>query len=181
MFIAAKAEETVAPSVTNFVYCADAAYTEPEVLQAEKYILKTIKWNLSYPCPYNFLRRISKADGYDMQIRTLGKYLIEIGCLEWRLLATPPSLLAAAGMWLARLILNHPDWVSLHPILVIFYPNREAQTPSHRYYSSYPEEALIPTAELMLNYVIKPVTHESFFKKFSSKKFLKVCSFVSLL
>lgn len=112
MFIAAKVEETVAPSVSNFVYCADSSYTEQEILQAEKYILKTLDWNLSYPCPLHFLRRISKADDYNVQVRTVGKYLVEIGCLEWRLLAAPPSLMAAASMWLARLILDQTEWVS---------------------------------------------------------------------
>ena len=78
MFIAAKVEETVAPSVTNFVYCSDSSYTEQEILQAEKYILKTLDWNLSYPCPLHFLRRISKADDYNVQVRTVGKYLVEV-------------------------------------------------------------------------------------------------------
>lgn len=118
MFIAAKVEETVAPSVSNFVYCADSSYTEQEILQAEKYILKTLDWNLSYPCPLHFLRRISKADDYNVQVRTVGKYLVEIGCLEWRLLAAPPSLMAAASMWLARLILDQTEWVS--PFLLGF-------------------------------------------------------------
>jgi G2/mitotic-specific cyclin 1/2 len=116
MFIASKVEETVAPSVKNFIYCADSAYTEADILQAEKYILKTIEWNLSYPSPLNFLRRISKADQYNVQTRTVGKYLLEIGCLEWRLLAAPPSLLAAAAMWLARLVLDFTEWVSISSI-----------------------------------------------------------------
>ena len=112
MFIAAKVEEIVAPSARNFLYCADSSYTEGEILQAERYVLKTIDWNLSYPNPIHFLRRISKADDYNVQVRTVGKYLLEIQCLEWRLIAAPPSLLAAASIWLARLILGFPDWVS---------------------------------------------------------------------
>ena len=112
-------EETVSPSVANFIYCAQCSYTEQEILQAEKYILKTIDWNLSYPSPLNFLRRISKADDYNIHVRTIGKYLLEIGIIDWRLLGTPPSLLAAAAMWLARLILDMPDWVSdLHRFLI---------------------------------------------------------------
>lgn len=113
MFIAAKVEEIVAPSASNFLYCADASYTEAEILQAERYVLKTIEWNLSYPNPIHFLRRISKADDYNVQVRTVGKYLLEIQCLEWRLIAAPPSLLAAASVWLARLILGYTDWVRL--------------------------------------------------------------------
>ena len=112
MFIAAKVEEIVAPSASNFLYCADSSYTESEILQAERYVLKTIDWNLSYPNPIHFLRRISKADDYNVQVRTVGKYLLEIQCLEWRLIAAPPSLLAAASIWLARLIIGTPDWVS---------------------------------------------------------------------
>lgn len=111
MFIAAKVEEVVAPSASNFLYCAHSSYTEHEILQAERYVLKTIDWNLGYPNPIHFLRRVSKADEYNVQVRTIAKYLLEIQCLEWRLIAAPPSLLAAAALWLARIILGFPDWV----------------------------------------------------------------------
>ncbi|OSD08765.1 hypothetical protein PYCCODRAFT_1462954 [Trametes coccinea BRFM310] len=161
MFIAAKVEEIVAPSASNFLYCADSSYTEQEILQAERYVLKTIDWNLSYPNPIHFLRRISKADDYNVQVRTIGKYLLEIQCLEWRLIAAPPSLLAAASIWLARLILGFSDW-----------------TPNLAHYSSYRESDIIPTANLMLNYILKPVRHQSFYKKYASKKFLKASIFV---
>ena len=35
---------------------------------------------------------------------------------------------------------------------------------------------MIPTANIMLNYILKEPKHESFYKKYASKKFLKVCS-----
>lgn len=112
MFIAAKVEEMIAPTVSNFVQCADSTYKENEIIQAEKYILKTIDYNVSYPSPLNFLRRISKADDFNVEVRTLGKFLLEVGFMEFKLLAAPPSLLAAAAMWLARLIREHIEWVS---------------------------------------------------------------------
>lgn len=111
MFIAAKYEEILAPSVTNFIYCSDSTYTEKDILDAEKYILRSIDYNLSYPNPINFLRRSSKADNYDLQVRTVAKYLIEISCVDWRMLPHPPSKIAAAGMWFARLILEKDEWV----------------------------------------------------------------------
>ena len=113
IFIAAKYEEIMAPSLHNFIYCSDSTYEEKDILEAEKYILKSLDWNLSYPNPIHFLRRSSKADGYDLQVRTVAKYLIEISCVDWRLLPHPPSRIAAAGMWLARLILEKGEWVSL--------------------------------------------------------------------
>lgn len=115
MFIASKVEEIISPSAANFLYCADSSYSETEILQAERYVLKTLDWNLSYPNPIHFLRRISKADQYNVQTRTIAKYLIEIQCLEWRLISAPPSVLAAASVWLARLILGREDWVCLPP------------------------------------------------------------------
>lgn len=113
LFIAAKFEEIVAPSVSHFLACADSSYTESEILQAERYVLKTLDWNLSYPNPVHFLRRVSKADDYNVKVRTLAKYLLEIGVLEWRLIAAPPSLMAAASIWLARLALGMENWVSI--------------------------------------------------------------------
>jgi G2/mitotic-specific cyclin 1/2 len=120
MFIAAKYEEVLAPSVSNFIYCSDSTYTDKDILDAEKYILRSIDYNLSYPNPIHFLRRGSKADGYDLQVRTIAKYLIEISCVDWRLLGHPPSQIAAAGVWLARTILEKEGWVS--DALVCFSP-----------------------------------------------------------
>ncbi|KAH7907568.1 cyclin-like protein [Hygrophoropsis aurantiaca] len=161
LFISSKVEEIVAPSVSHFLHCADSSYSEQEILMAERYVLKTIDWNLGYPNPMHFLRRISKADEYDVKARTIGKYLLEVGTLEWRLLATPPSLVAAASIWLARLILGNDKW-----------------TANLAHYSSYAESSLIPTANLMLNYILKPIRHESFYKKYAGKRFLKVSIWV---
>ena len=41
----------------------------------------------------------------------MGKYLPEVGTLEWRLLATPLSLVAASAIWLSHLILGNDKWV----------------------------------------------------------------------
>jgi len=57
MFLATKVEEIVALSAINFLYCADSSYTEGEILQAEKYVLKTLEWNMNCPNPIYFLRR----------------------------------------------------------------------------------------------------------------------------
>jgi len=121
MFIAAKVEEIISPSASNFLYCADSSYSENEILQAERYVLKTLDWNLSYPNPIHFLRRISKADQYNVQTRTIAKYLMEIQCLEWRLISATPSVLAAASVWLARLILGREDWVRLVSVIPVLH------------------------------------------------------------
>jgi hypothetical protein len=119
MFIASKYEEVLSPHVQNFRHVADDGFTEEEILSAERFVLAALNYDLSYPNPMNFLRRISKADNYDIQTRTLGKYLLEIGCLDHRFLAHPPSQVAAAAMYLARLVLERGPWVS-SPYLLLY-------------------------------------------------------------
>lgn len=112
MFIASKYEEVLSPHVGNFKHVADNGFSESEILSAERFILQTLEYDLSYPNPMNFLRRISKADNYDIQTRTVAKYLLEISAVDHRFMSCAPSHVAAAAMYLARLILDRGDWVS---------------------------------------------------------------------
>ncbi|MBE7179656.1 MAG: hypothetical protein INR71_00325 [Terriglobus roseus] len=41
------------------------------------------------------------------------------------------------------------------------------------HYAGYTEEEIYPVLLLMLDYLHGPVTHEAFFKKYASKKFMK--------
>ncbi|CAJ2513432.1 Uu.00g015510.m01.CDS01 [Anthostomella pinea] len=156
MFIASKYEEVLSPHVGNFVHVADDGFTETEILSAERFILGTLNFDLSYPNPMNFLRRISKADNYDIQSRTIGKYLMEISLLDHRFMAFRPSHIAAASMYLARLILDRGEWDE-----------------TIAYYAGYTEEEIEPVFELMVDYLARPVIHEAFYKKYASKKFMK--------
>lgn len=112
MFIAAKYEEVFSPHVQYFRHVADDGFTEEEILRAERFVLSTLDYNLSYPNPMNFLRRISKADQYDFQTRTVAKYLMEISLLDHRFMEFMPSHVAAAAMYLSRMMLERGPWVS---------------------------------------------------------------------
>ena len=112
MFIASKYEEVLSPHVQNFKHVADDGFSEEEILKAERFVLSALNYDLSYPNPMNFLRRISKADNYDIQTRTLGKYLLEISLLDHKFMRFHPSHIAAASMYLARLVLDRGEWVS---------------------------------------------------------------------
>ncbi|KAG8787678.1 G2/mitotic-specific cyclin [Ceratobasidium sp. 428] len=122
MFIASKYEEIMAPSVKHFVECADSAYTEKDILDAEQYVLRVLGWDCSYPNVMTFLRRVSKAEDFDDQTRSVAKFFVEIACVDHRLLPFPPSQIAAASLWLARLILDRDTWVSLYNLHVFPYP-----------------------------------------------------------
>ncbi|KAK7737438.1 G2/mitotic-specific cyclin [Cytospora paraplurivora] len=156
MFIASKYEEVLSPHVGNFKHVADNGFSESEILSAERFILQTLQYDLSYPNPMNFLRRISKADNYDIQTRTVGKYLLEISVVDHRFMSYRPSHVAATAMYLARLILDRGDWDD-----------------TLSFYAGYNEQEIEPVLQLMVDYLARPVAHEAFFKKYASKKFLK--------
>lgn len=156
MFIASKYEEVLSPHVASFRHVADDGFTEQEILAAERWVLASLDYDLSYPNPMNFLRRISKADNYDIHTRTLGKYLMEISLLDHRFMNFLPSHIAAAAMYLARMVLERGEWDA---------------TLAH--YAGYTEQEIQPLFKLMVDYLARPVTHEAFFKKYASKKFLK--------
>ncbi|KAF8127026.1 cyclin-like protein [Boletus edulis] len=110
MFIAAKYEEILAPSVDEFVFMTENGYTKEEILKGERIVLQTLDFKISQYCsPYSWMRKISKADDYDIQTRTLGKFLAEVTLLDHRFLRCKPSLVAAVAMYSARKMLGG-DW-----------------------------------------------------------------------
>ncbi|KAF3939432.1 Cyclin-B2-1 [Dactylella cylindrospora] len=156
MWVAAKYEEVYSPSIKNFIYVSDGGYVEDELLRAERFILTSLDYDLSYPNPMNFLRRISKADDYDIRTRTFAKYLMEVSLLDYRFLEHPGSLVAAAAMYMARKMYNRGSWNA-----------------SLVHYSGYTEEEIMPVFKLMIDYLARPVKHEAFFMKYADKKFKK--------
>lgn len=116
LFIAAKYEEITAPSVQEIVYMVDGGYTVDEILKAERYMLTILNFELGWPGPMSFLRRVSKADDYDLETRTVAKYFIELTIMDERFVCTPPSFSAAGAHCLARLMLRKGCWVCFPPI-----------------------------------------------------------------
>lgn len=106
------------------------------------------------------MRKISKADDYDIQTRTLSKFLTEVTLLDHRFLRVKPSLIAAVGMYCSRRMLGG-DW-------------NEAFV----YYSGVTEEQIMPGFQML----VEKLTEESFCKqyvckKYANKKFLKASIF----
>ena len=111
ILVASKYEEINCPSLGEIVYMVDNGYTAEEVLKAERFMLSMLSFELGWPGPMSFLRRVSKADDYDLETRTLAKYFLELTIMDERFVASPPSFLAAGAHCLSRLILKKGDWV----------------------------------------------------------------------
>ncbi|MCO5555760.1 hypothetical protein L7F22_009305 [Adiantum nelumboides] len=161
MFIAAKYEEILAPSVDEFVFMTENGYTRDEILKGERIILTTLDFNISGYCsPYSWCRRISKADDYDIQTRTLAKFFMELTLFDHRFLRAKPSLIAAIAMYLSRKMLGG-SW-------------NEAFV----YYSRTVEEQLIPGANLLLERLLDETFPDCFVcQKYGNRRYLKASIF----
>ena len=61
MFIASKYEEMYCPGVDDFSYITDKAFSVRQIKLMEIKMLKSLKFNISFPLTLHFLRRNSKA------------------------------------------------------------------------------------------------------------------------
>lgn len=122
LLIAAKFEEVNLPKLSNYSYITDSAYSNEEIKQAEFVILNKLEYNIGWPNPLNFLRRISRCDNYDSTTRQLGKCLLEYMVCCPHFISLVPSQIASVAMYTAQKIV-HPDFqwdelwshYSLHP------------------------------------------------------------------
>lgn len=157
LFIASKYEEIYSPSILHFACETDGVCSVEDIKYMEKVILVKLDYQINYANPLNFLRRISKADNYDVQTRTLAKFLLEITIVDFRFIGSLPSMCATAAMFLARKMLGKTVW----------------DTNLKHYSGNYKESQLMPLCNMMVDYLLKPVVHEDFIKKYQSRKFLR--------
>ncbi len=111
VLIAAKFEETDAPSVADLVRAARGACTKEDVLVMELRILRSIDYRLGRPSPLHFLRRHAAAASVFMEHVgarhcSLAEYLMELALTEYGLCHHLPSELAAAAIGLSIRILD---------------------------------------------------------------------------
>jgi G2/mitotic-specific cyclin 3/4 len=178
IFVAAKYEEINCPSVNEIVYMVDGGYTVDEILKAERFMLTMLQFELGWPGPMSFLRRISKADDYDLETRTLAKYFLEVTIMDERFVGSPPSYVAAGAHCFARMMLKKGDWVCFSYMaikLLLTCP----QTPTHVYYSGYTWTQLRPLVSMMKECCENPSKHHSaVFEKYSDRRYKRASLFV---
>ena len=150
------------PEVRDFVYICDKAYSKDEILALEIEMLNTLNFSLTPATPLHFLRRFSKAARSDSTTHTLSKYLIELTLPEYELLQFLPSTIAAAAVYVAR-VMRHltPYW-----------------NPTLEHYTQHSVADLHAAAEAINAALVKVNSGQSSLKatkrKFSSPKLLSV-------
>uniref|UniRef100_A0ACD5WGV2 Uncharacterized protein n=2 Tax=Avena sativa TaxID=4498 RepID=A0ACD5WGV2_AVESA len=116
LLIACKYEEIWAPEVNDFILISDSAYTREQILRMEKAILNRLQWNLTVPTPYVFLVRFAKAASSsdpksNKEMENMVFFFAELALMQYALVLSKPSMVAAAAVYAARLTLKKtPLW-----------------------------------------------------------------------
>ncbi|KAL0066372.1 hypothetical protein AAF712_006631, partial [Marasmius tenuissimus] len=136
--IAYKYEETKSPNLGDMLRQTNHwfDFNQNAIREMESRVLNTLKFDVSFAGPMNWLWRGSKGDGLEPRARNIARYLLEVATYEEGVVAVPPSLQAAACLWFARLTLGREDW-GLGMVQ----------------HTGYEEHEVIPVANQILNYI----------------------------
>jgi len=170
MFLASKVEEMFAPEINDFAYITDNSFTAADIRQMELRILNSLSFNFSRPLPLHFLRRNSKAGDVDVLQHTVAKYLIEMSLVEYDLVHLPPSLIAAAALFLSLRLLEPNATLA------------NTWTPTLQHYSTYNAQQVLPVVCKLALAVTR--RRESKFQavhtKYKARKFMNVSTMGAL-
>ncbi|KAJ1958237.1 B-type cyclin [Linderina pennispora] len=161
LLLAAKYEETRVPSISDIIFMVENTYSADEIKKAERYLLRTLNFDLGWPGPLSYLRRISKANDYDAATRTLAKYLVEVTLIDERFIGVPSSKVAAVAHYLSMRFLGQTDW-----------------SRAHVFYAGYFESELLPLAQILVDLLMHPRRHRSIYEKYSERRYMHASSFV---
>ncbi|XP_015607606.1 G2/mitotic-specific cyclin-B [Cephus cinctus] len=166
MFIASKYEEMYSPDISDFVYITDNAYTKAEILQMEILIIRTLDYSLGRPLPLHFLRRYSKAGKALPLHHTMAKYFLEQCLVTYEMCHYPPSLIAAAAMYLAFFVIGTNDADE----------NKSIWTNTLVHYSTYNKEDLIPVVRAIAGIIVNAdkSKYQAVRKKYTLLKHMRI-------
>lgn len=109
LFVAAKFDERCPPSVRDFLYICDDAYSHDELIAMEGHLLRVLDFQLGMPLSYRFLRRYARCAKLALETLTLARYVLETSLLDYTLVDQRESKMAAAAL-LQALLMKGLSW-----------------------------------------------------------------------
>ncbi|KAJ3004973.1 hypothetical protein HKX48_000971 [Thoreauomyces humboldtii] len=119
LMLASKYEQNYAPKLDSIIAVCENQYKEKDIRTGERYIVTFLRYELTWPSPLTFVRRLNEADAFDPRHRMLASYLLELAQLDERLVGIKPSVLASAAYLAACQILNL-SWTDRHTRLATY-------------------------------------------------------------
>jgi G2/mitotic-specific cyclin 3/4 len=165
LLLASKYEEIQSPAIAELSFLGGDAYSPSRIRQAEIGMLRALNYDMGAPGPMSFLRKISRVDGFDIEIRTLAKYLLDVTLCDHRFIGVPSSMVAAVGYWASMILLDRGEW-----------------TEQHKKFSGYDSKTLSASINVLLAMLEQPeTTHQSLFNKYKDEKFMESSIYVQSL
>ena len=171
LFIACKYEEIYPPSLENFAYVTDKAFTKENILTMEGKIIKTLEFSLTQTSSLNFLEIYEFSNKEKRKIsdkeKSLCRYLLELSLVEYNCIKYSESLKVCASIFLANKILNasSEDFISSCHFFKEF---------------NFCEEEIISCAKELFRIVnaASKSNLKAVFKKFSDIKYFNIANLV---
>jgi hypothetical protein len=94
-------EEIYSPEVQDFVHVSDRAFKRQDLISMEGQLLNVLDFKLTFPTHFVFLTRWTRVANADKRQKLFASYCVERTLQEYAFLKYKPSLVAAAGLYLA--------------------------------------------------------------------------------
>lgn len=100
MVIAAKYQEIYPPTIEDFVYMTDDAYSKPQVIWMEEYLLRELDYAINFPTPNYFLEVFTRAIGIPDQLHVINgaAYLVDLAILIHQEQTFLPSTISISAL-----------------------------------------------------------------------------------
>ena len=126
LWVASKYEDSKdrLPSVAQLCKLCSNTYEESAFITMERYVLKTLEYNLGHPTAEAFLKKDLEMTGTDeLVVRHVAQFLMEITLFQRGFLSFGSSTIATSALYLARSICGKQTVVS--PLLLLWHLHLE--------------------------------------------------------
>ncbi|KAL3873838.1 hypothetical protein ACJMK2_036923 [Sinanodonta woodiana] len=108
LLIAAKFVERFPPEIAELCFLTNHTYLPNQVLEMERWILKTLSFNLNIPDPTIYLDRFLQIheSQHTNEVRHMAAYILDLTLTDVKFVHFVPSVVAASAIFVTRIIFD---------------------------------------------------------------------------
>lgn len=125
IMISCKQEEIYSPSIRDYVFITDNAYSKEEIFEMEYEILKVMEFNTVMPSSLRFFELIAMDFKFDSRQFNFGLYLLELYLIDYRMTKYFPSVIACTAAYIVMKFFKLPNYTKIYHCW-----NRNTNSPS---------------------------------------------------
>lgn len=114
IMIACKQEEIYSPSIKDFLFITDNAYSKNEIFEMEYRILKNLEFNIVFPSSLRFYELISLDFNFTDKQYHFGLYLLELYLIDYRMTKFLPSVIACTAAYIVMKFFKLPNYTRIY-------------------------------------------------------------------